>query len=276
MRILKPLLLGTAFALALSASPMQARAQVSNSPYMEELTWMEISDRLRTGTTIAIVPTGGNQQAGPQMATGAHGEVVRYTAGEIARKLGSALAAPVIAYAPAGRISPPEGNMQFPGTFSISESTYAAILEDVARSLKQHGFRMICFLGDDAGSQRTMARVAEKLGREWDTDGVRVLFVSSYYTGNGQDEWTDTMPARVANANSPAGHIETSELMAVDAGSVRGTMLAVHTERDYKATGATGDTTMATAALGKKYLSLKIEAAIKQIQHASSNAKRSY
>ena len=279
MAFIRRILLCLALAVCLQSGSAVAQTQIgsrTDSVYMEDMTWMEINDRLSAGTFIAIVPTGGNQQAGPALATGAHTEVAHYTSGEIARKLGGALAAPVIAYAPAGRINPPEGNMQFAGTFSISESTYAAELEDIARSLKQHGFRMICFLGDDAGSQKVMAQVADKLGREWITDGVRVIHVSSYYSHNGQDEWTDSMPNHVNNASSPAGHIETSELMAVDAGSVRANMLAARTERDYKLTGAVGDTTLATAALGKKYLSLKIEAAIKQIQNASSNAKRSY
>ncbi len=287
MKMIRHLLLGSALVGALCSTAALAEVQVpitsqmqigssTDSVYMEEMTWMEINDRLRSGTFIALVPTGGNQQAGPGMATGAHTEVAHYTSGEIARRMGGALAAPVIPYTPSGRINPPEGSMQFPGTFSISEATYAAELEDIARSLKQHGFRMICFLGDDAGSQRVMAQVADKLGREWVTAGVRVLYVSNYYNHNGQDEWTDSMPNRVTNATSPGGHIETSELMAVDAGSVRANMLAARTERDYKLTGAVGDTTMATAALGKKYLSLKIEAAIKQIQNASSNAKRSY
>lgn len=253
-----------------------ARAQASASVYMDDMTWMEISDRLKSGTSVVLVPTGGNQQAGPHLATGAHTEVMRYSAGEIARKLGNALSAPVIPYAPAGRISPPEGNMQFPGTFSLADSTYAAVLEDVARSLKQHGFRMICLLGEDAGAQRVMARVADKLGREWITDGVRVLHVSRYYARQGQDEWNDTLPGRIHNASAPAGHIETSELMAVDAARVRASMTAARTEKDYRLTGATGDTTMASAALGRKYLSLKIEAAIQQIQNAASNAKKSY
>lgn len=273
--------LGFVGAIALSASAAQAQVQMqigstSDSVYVEEMTWMEINDRLRSGTFIAIVPTGGNQQAGPALATGAHTEIVHYAAGEIARKLGQALVTPVIPYVPAGRITPPEGNMQFPGTFSISEATYGAELEDIARSLKQHGFRMICFLGEDAGAQRVMAQVADKLGREWNTAGVRVVHVSNYFNRAKQEEWTDTMPQKVANPSSPAGHVDTSELMAVDAGSVRVNMLGARTERDYKLTGATGDTTMANAALGQKYLSLKIEAAIKQIQHASSNAKKTY
>lgn len=276
MKTIRNILLCSVVGMALAGAAFaQVQGSVSHSVYMEEMTWMEINDHLQQGTSVAIVPTGANQQAGPALATGAHAHVVRYTSGEIARKLGKALVTPVIAYGPSGRIYPPEGQMQFPGTFSLSESTYAAMLEDIARSLKQHGFRAICFLGDDAGSQRIMAQVADKLGREWITDGVRVIHVSNYYNRNAQDEWSDTMPGRINNASAPAGHIETSELMAVDASEVRANMLAVHTERDYKLTGATGDTTMATAALGRKYLSLKIEAAIKQIQHASSNAKRS-
>jgi len=277
MKQFKNMLLCASFAAALTCTAGQGLAQigsVSGSVYMDEMTWMEISDRLRAGTTIALVPTGGNQQAGPHMATGLHTEVVHYTAGEIARRLGGALAAPVIPYVPAGRINPPEGNMRFAGTFSISESAYAQVLEDVARSLKQHGFRTICFLGEDVGAQPIMAKVASKLGREWITDGVRVIHVSSYFAAQGQDEWNDTMPNKIANSNSPAGHIETSELMAVDAASVRANMLGARTERDYKLTGAMGDTTMATAALGRKYLSLKIESSIRQIQNVSSNAKR--
>lgn len=276
MKTIRHIMLCSVLAASLSFGSAQAQiGSVSNSVYIEDMTWMEINDKLQQGTSIVIVPTGGNEQAGPHMATGAHTEVAHFTAGEIARKLGSTLVAPVIPYSPTGRISPPEGSMQFPGTFSIAETTYAALLEDVARSLKQHGFRMICFLGDDAGSQRVMAGVADKLGRQWITDGVRVIHVSSYYANTKQDEWSDTMPNRIGNASSPAGHIETSELMAVDAASVRANMLGVRTERDYKLTGAVGDTSLATAALGRKYLSLKIEAAIRQIQNASSNAKRS-
>lgn len=260
---------------ALMAGPAHAQA-VGASVYLEELTWQEISQKLQTGNTTAIIPTGGTQQMGPHMVVGAHNSVARYAAGEVARKMGGALVAPVVPFAPAGRVTPPEGSMQFAGTISLSEAHYADVLEDVARSLKQHGFRMICFLGDDVGSQKVMARVAAKLGREWVTDGVRVLHVNEYFARHKQDEWNDNSPtpAKVSGAAAPTGHIETSELMAVDAQGVRATLLGVRAERDYRATGAVGDTTMATAALGNKYLSLKIESAIKQIQHAASQSKK--
>src|SRR5689334_14916028 len=70
------------------------------SVFIEDLTWMEVRDRIAAGATTAIVPTGGTEQNGPQIVTGKHNVIVRYTSGEIARKLGNALVAPVIAYVP--------------------------------------------------------------------------------------------------------------------------------------------------------------------------------
>lgn len=254
--------------------PNGAAAQVAgNSVFMAELTWEEISQRLQTGYGTVIVPTGGNQQMGPHMVTGAHNSIVRYSAGEIARKLGNALVAPVIPYAPAGRIDPPEGNMLFPGTFSLSEVTYSRVLEDVARSLKQQGFRVICLMGDDEGSQRAMSQVAARLGREWVTDGVRMVYLSDYFARDKLDAWSDKVSGPIFRATAPTGHIETSELMAVDASGVRASMLRRRTDNDFRATGAIGDTTRATPALGKKYISLKIESSVEQIQHAISHRK---
>ena len=252
--------------------PFSAFAQ-THSVYIDELTWMEVRSRLQSGKTIAIVPTGATEQEGPQLAIGKHNVVARYTAGEIAEKLGNALVTPVIPFAPSGRIYPPEGHMQFAGTISASNLTYQLILEDVARSLKQHGFHMICFIGDNAGSQKIQAQVAQKLTEEWHAEGVRVLNVSNYYFKNGQEEWTENQSIKVANPQGHAGHIDTSELMAVDDSAVRDNLREFHSEHDYKTTGALGDSSVASSASGRKYLSLKIEAAVKQIQNASNHGK---
>ncbi len=258
---------------ALMLSSQQACAQANGSVYIEELTWMEVDARLHGGKTIAIIPTGATEQEGPHMVIGKRNTVVRYTAGEIATKLGNALVAPVIPYAPSGRIYPPEGHMQFAGTMSVSNLTYQMLLEDAARSLKQHGFRMICFIGDGAGSQLIQSQVASKLMEEWRSDGIKVISVANYYSKNGNQEWSETLPVKVSHPEAHAGHIDTSELMAVEASGVRDNLRAMHSERDYKTTGASGDSSVASDTYGRKYLSLKIEAAIKQIQNASGHAK---
>jgi creatinine amidohydrolase len=272
---MKSVLIKIIFALLVCASLMTVAPAYANSSsvYMQELTSQEIQARLRSGTKIAIVPTGATEQQGPQMATGKSNMVVRYAAGEIAKRLGNTLVTPVMPFAPSGRITPPEGNMQFAGTISISPRAYSLALADVVRSLKQHGFTMICLIGDSQASQAMQAQVASTLSSEWTSAGVKVVNISHYYSKNGQDDWHNSSGVKVANPAAHGGHIATSELMSVDDSAVRSGLLANRSENDYRSTGASGDSSQATAMLGNRYVSLKIEAAVNQIQNASSRAQ---
>lgn len=255
--------------LALVVMSGPAYAGGGSSVFMEDLTWMEVKARIQGGATTAIIPTGGTEQSGPQLVTGKHNIIARFEAGEIAKRLGNALVAPVIPYTPSGRIEPAEGHMLFAGTISLSERTFALVLEDTARSLKQHGFRVICFIGDHSGAQATQAMVAEKLNDEWSIQGVKVVNVSDYYGHNGHEEWSEQMGIKTPNPAAHAGLIETSELMTIDAPGVRDTMRGNYSERDYRSTGAMGDSTQASVNYGRRFLSLKVEAAVNQIQNAT-------
>lgn len=262
------LIIGLAFICILALGIPNAHAHGS-SVYIEEMTWTEVRDRIAAGSTIAIVPTGGTNQNGPHMITGKNNFIVHYTSGEIAKRLGNALVAPVIAYVPAGRIEPPEGHMQFPGTLSVSGQTFAALLEDAARSLKAHGFRLICFVGDNGGSQSIQQQVADRLSLDWESSGVRVIQVSDYYARNGQEKFVQSVGLKVPHPTVHAGFVDTSELMAVDTLGVRKDKLAARSEHDYKTTGAMGDSTQASSAYGRRLLSLKVGAAVKQIEDAA-------
>lgn len=44
----------------------------STSVWIEDLTYMEVRDRIRDGVTIALIPTGGIEQNGPYLVTGKH------------------------------------------------------------------------------------------------------------------------------------------------------------------------------------------------------------
>ncbi len=89
-------------------------AQAPGTVFLEDLTWTEVRDALAAGTTTVIIPTGGTEQNGPHMVLGKHNYLVRYKAGEVARRLGNALVAPVMAYVPEGDVDPPTGHMRFP------------------------------------------------------------------------------------------------------------------------------------------------------------------
>jgi creatinine amidohydrolase/Fe(II)-dependent formamide hydrolase-like protein len=96
--------------------------------FMEDLTWMEVRDALRAGKDTVIVATGGVEQNGPYLVTGKHNVVLRGTTEAIARKLGNALVAPIVPFVPEGDIEPPGLHMKYPGTISVTEATYEALL----------------------------------------------------------------------------------------------------------------------------------------------------
>ena len=102
------------------------------------MTWMEVRDAIRSGKRTAIIATGGVEQNGPYLVTGKHNVILRATTQAIARELGNALVAPIVPFVPEGDIDPPTGHMRYPGTISVRESTFRALLTDVAMSLKGH------------------------------------------------------------------------------------------------------------------------------------------
>src|SRR3989449_4530444 len=94
------------------------RAQAPDTVFLEELTWTELRTLVESGKTTIILPIGGTEQNGPHMALGKHNVRVKALSERIARTLGNALVAPVIAYVPEGTLSPPTGHMRFPGTIT--------------------------------------------------------------------------------------------------------------------------------------------------------------
>jgi creatinine amidohydrolase/Fe(II)-dependent formamide hydrolase-like protein len=149
--------------------------------WLEEMTWMDVRDAIASGKTTVIVPTGGMEPNGPWLVLGKHNYVLKTNCDVIARKLGNALCAPIIELVPEGRIDPPSGHMRSPGTISLREETYQAVLEDVARSLRAHGFTSVIFIGDSGGNQNGQKTVAEKLNTEWNGAPV-VAHIGEYYT----------------------------------------------------------------------------------------------
>lgn len=156
--------------------------EASDSLWMEELTYLEVRDRIREGFTTVIVSTGGIEQNGPYLTTGKHNVILESLCPAIARELGNALCAPVVSFVPEGNIDPPSGHMHYPGTISVRDETYHALLDDIASSLRQSGFRDIVLLGDSGGNQQGMAAVAEELNQRWQGSRARVHFVGEFYT----------------------------------------------------------------------------------------------
>lgn len=151
-----------------------------NTVWLEEMTWMDVRDAMKAGKTTAIIATGGFEPNGPWLALGKHNYVLRTNCESIARALGNALCAPVIAFVPEGRIDPPSGHMTTRGTISLREETFRSLLTDIVHSLKVHGFKNIILIGDSGGNQAGQRAVADSLTAIWKGDPV-VAHIQEYY-----------------------------------------------------------------------------------------------
>src|SRR5262245_32520258 len=173
-----------------SPDPNMARPiEALDTVFIEEMTWLEVRDAMRAGKDTVIVATGGVEQNGPYLATGKHNYVLRGTTEAIARKLGSALVAPIVAFVPEGNIDPPTGHMRYPGTISLTEETYERLLTDICASFRTHGFAHVVLIGDSGDNQKGMKAVAEALTEKWKDGKTRVHYVPEYYNFPAVNKW---------------------------------------------------------------------------------------
>jgi creatinine amidohydrolase/Fe(II)-dependent formamide hydrolase-like protein len=230
----------------LIAAPWVARADPPPSVFLEDLTSPELAARIRAGTTTVIVPAGGTEQNGAHMALGKHNVRVKILSERIARALGNAVVAPVIAYVPEGGVNPPTGHMRYPGTITVPASVYRATIESAARSLRLAGFRDIVLIGDSGDYQKDNASVAAKLDKEWAGSPARVHAIERYYRA-ATAEFFDALRKqgfKDAEIGTHAGLADTSLMLAVSPSLVRA-------DRLQTGEGVSGDPRHAKAEVGQ-------------------------
>ena len=236
--------------------------------FLEEMTWMEVRDALRAGKTTILVPTGGVEQNGPYLATGKHNYIVRACAEAIARQLGNALVAPIVAFVPEGNIDPPSGHMNYPGTLSLGEDTYERLLTDLCACLRVHGFRDIVMMGDSQGNQEGMQAVARRLTAKWSSDKTRVHFVADYYDYDGVTRWLEAQGIRLQSEDIHDDFIVTAQLMAVNPTTVR--LQQRLAAGSFRVSGMALSPAQ-TAEWGKKIISFRADRTVQAIRKATQH-----
>jgi len=246
------------------AAPWLARADAPPPVFLEDLTSPELAARIRAGTTTVIVPIGGTEQNGAHMALGKHNVRVRMLSERIARTLGNAVVAPVIAYVPEGGVNPPTGHMRYPGTITVPPDVYRSVIESAARSLRVAGFRDIVLLGDSGDYQSDNATVAARLDKEWTSSRVRVHAVGEYYRAATSEFFESLRKQGFAETEigPHAGLADTSLMLAVDPALVRA-------DRLQKSDGVTGDPKRASALLGQSAADAIVQQTVAAIRAAT-------
>ena len=200
---------------------MENPIPVLETVFIEDMTWIEVRDAMKSGKDTVIVATGGVEQNGPYLVTGKHNVVLRGTTRVIANQLGNALVAPIIGFVPEGDIDPQSLHMHYPGTISVTEENYRALVTDVCSSLKQHGFKHIVLIGDSGGNQEGLQAVADQLNTAWDGGNTKVHYIAEYYDFPAVDEFL----VKNGIEQTPEGWHDdfgmTATMMSVDRDSVR-------------------------------------------------------
>lgn len=176
---------------------------------LDHATWLEVEAYLKTSPGI-IVPTGSTEQHGPMGLIGTDALCAEVVAEGAAKKTG-ALVAPTLAYTPA------PFNTAFPGTISVSEPLFEALVGEILDSLFVQGFEYVYFLNGHGANLAPLNRVANnhekgkiRIRSWWDFDTVNALR-QEYY---GDWEGMHATPSEVAITQAkyrtiPAGSAET-------------------------------------------------------------------
>jgi creatinine amidohydrolase/Fe(II)-dependent formamide hydrolase-like protein len=244
-----------------------------DSVFLEEMTWRELSDRIGAGSTIVLVPIGGTEQNGPDMALGKHNLRAKLLAEKIARQLGNAVVAPVLAYVPEGDPLRDSGHLHFAGTLSISPQAFIGILEGTAESLYLHGVTTVVFLGDHGGYQNEMHRAATELNTRFRKSGQQAVALDAYYqaSSSGFDAILKKAGYSDAEIGTHAGLADTALTLALAPELVRADRLSTDA-RGGVAVGLHGDPSRANAALGQKGVDLIVADSVKAIRALHAGA----
>lgn len=245
-------------------------AQPASGVLLERMTWTEIRDAVKAGRTTIIIPVGGTEQTGPYVAVGKHNVRVAALSERIARMLGDALVAPVIAYVPEGNIDPPTSHMRFPGTISVPVDVFERTLEAAADSFRVHGFTDIVLLGDHGGYQSNLKTVAERLNRRWASTGARAHYIGEYYRAI-DTTFAGELRARGfgPDIGQHADLMDTSLMLAVDPSMVRLRQLQSAPKLDASVGVYGGDPRKSSAELGRIGIDAQVDAAVQAIRRAT-------
>ena len=128
---------------------MDSGAEYKGNPLylLAEMTWPELKEALDT-VDLAVIPLGATEQHGP------HGTFAVDTgrAEGFAHRLGErlyprAVVCPTVPYG----ISP--HHMSFPGTITLTGSTFIKVLDEIVESLYRHGLRKFFFANSHGGNR---------------------------------------------------------------------------------------------------------------------------
>jgi creatinine amidohydrolase len=176
---------------------------------LEEMTWVEVQEALNAGVDTVVLVAASTEQHGPHLPMGTDTFWGRALGERVARRLGNALLAPVIA------VGCTEALMSFPGTITLNNDTLIATIVDYCRSLARHGFKNVVLITSHEGDLAPMEKAAQRIRRELPEINV-VAFTDAQDTMRALCDTAAKGGIELEVAGYHAGEFETSVMMAVN------------------------------------------------------------
>jgi creatinine amidohydrolase len=238
---------------------------------LDRLTWPEVEAELAGGRDTVVIAFGATEQHGRHMPLATDALIGDHLARLIAERL-DAFVAPTV------RVGCSSHHLDFPGTLSLEDETFHAVVGDHVRSLARAGFGRIVLVPTHGGNFAPLAQAVERLG---ELEGVRVDALTDLgsllrIAQLGEDE--HGVP--LGEGGLHAGEWETSMLLAIHPDLVQmdraepgftgdleeaiGGMFAAGV-KSISENGEIGDPTRASIEHGERYWRAALEIALEQI-----------
>ena len=198
---------------------------------LDRMTWPEVERELSGGRDTVVIAFGATEQHGPHMPLATDALLGDHMARAVADELGAFVA-------PTVRVGCSEHHLGFPGTLSLSEGTFRAIVVDLVRSLERGGFRRVVLLPTHGGNFAPLAAAVADLEGDVSIEVRALTDLGALFAiaQRGADEYG----VPLGEGGLHAGEWETSMLMAIHPELVRGERFEP---------GYTGDPQAAVAAM---------------------------
>jgi creatinine amidohydrolase len=239
------------------------------------MTWPELRREIEGGRDTIVLAFGAVEQHGHHLPFG--------TDSIFGDDLGRALADRLDAFfAPTVRVGVSRHHLAFPGTMSVEEDTFAAVVGDIVRGWAGHGFKRIVLLPTHGGNFQPLATALEQLV---DVEGVKVIGVTDLSLlvnatlGLGQE-----LGVSASEGGLHGGEWETSMMLALHPDLVRMDLARAGYTGDLEDglqrlfeegvdaltdVGVIGDPARASAEHGERYVARLIDLTVEYVEERS-------
>ena len=231
--------------------PPWPAAPATLSPFLADLTWPEVRDRVQAGAFLAV-PLGATEQHGPHLPLSTDADIAVALCRRLAAARPDVLIAPPLGYGSSGE------HAGFAGTLSVGQDAVELVVLELGRSATGT-FGRVLFVSAHGGNSEPVTRAVQRLRAE----GRDVAVFSPCWDGDPHAGFEETAiqlalrPGSVRMDRSVPGNTRPlAELMP---------SLRARGVRAVSPSGILGDPAGATAAAGEALLDTLAAALISQV-----------